>query len=64
MVLGRDQWPRALACTLKLRARTAPASPAAQVKGPKGDKASRDVTQEMEERSVSLVSSLLQVRAI
>jgi hypothetical protein len=33
----------------------------AKVKGPKGDKAGRDVAREMEERSVSLISSLLQV---
>lgn len=31
------------------------------MKGPKGDKASKDVAREVEERSVSLVSSLLQV---
>ncbi|GBF90342.1 hypothetical protein Rsub_02448 [Raphidocelis subcapitata] len=32
----------------------------AKVKGPKGEKTGRDVAQEMEERAVSLVSSLLQ----
>ncbi|KIY93572.1 Beta-catenin-like protein 1 [Monoraphidium neglectum] len=31
-----------------------------KVKGPKGDKAGKDVAREMEERSVSLISSLLQ----
>lgn len=35
-----------------------------QVKGPKGDKAGRDVSREVEERAVSLVSSLLQVRLV
>ncbi len=35
-----------------------------QVKGPKGDKAGGDVAREVEERSVSLVSSLLQVGCV
>lgn len=32
-----------------------------KVKGPKGDKAGGDVAREVEERAVSMVSSLLQV---